>query len=562
MLPRVLKSYAKRSPMLRRWARWYLARTKHHDWARLIARDAGLWGEARRRARGGTRVLLATSTGGDVGSVNLEGALAAALTLRGADVRFLLCDGALPACMLCTIGDHGQSAALASEPLARSLCGACARPAERALRPLELPIERYGAHLTPEDREAARRIAASVPRDEIPRYRHDGLAVGEHAYAGALRFLGRGDLGEEAAADGVLRQYLCASLLTRYAMGRLLDAVGLDAAVFNHGIYVPQGIVGEACRQKNVHVVNWNPAYKKRCFIFSHGDTYHHTMMTEPHDVWRALPWDDARERELMDYLESRWSGENDWIWFHEKQGVSLESLAARTGLDFAKPMVGLLTSVMWDAALHYPSNVFPSMLAWVRRTIEYFAGRPDVQLVIRVHPAEVRGTLPARQRIADEIRKAFPRCPPNVFVVPPEWNVSTYALMHRCNAVIIYNTKTGAELAAKGVPVIVAGEAWIRNKGFAFDVESERQYIELLDRLPLEKDMSAENVQNARKYAYHFFFRRMIPLEFMEPTGGTPPFQPKLDSLAELLPGASAGLDTICRGIMTGDPFVHAPDA
>ena len=80
-----------------------------------------------------------------------------------------------------------------------------------------------------------------------------------------------------------------------------------------------------------------------------------------------------------------------------------------------AKPTVVLLTSVIWDAQLHYRQRAFKSQVEWVLQTVRHFAGRSDIQLAIRVHPAEERGSLPSRQPIADEIEAVFPQLPPNV---------------------------------------------------------------------------------------------------------------------------------------------------
>ena len=63
-----------------------------------------------------------------------------------------------------------------------------------------------------------------------------------------------------------------------------------------------------------------------------------------------------------------------------------------------------------WDAQLHYPANAFPNMLEWLVQTCEYFATRPDLQLLIRVHPAEISGFPPSRQPILAELRKRLPR--------------------------------------------------------------------------------------------------------------------------------------------------------
>jgi hypothetical protein len=140
---------------------------------------------------------------------------------------------------------------------------------------------------------------------------------------------------------------------------------------------------------------------------------------------------------------------------------------------------------------------------------------------------------------------------------VPPESGLSTYALMSLCNSAIIYGTKMGVELTSVGLPVIVAGEAWIRNKGITLDASSPEEYFHLLSQLPFAERLSPPQLARARRYAYHFFFNRMIPLAFIEPKAGYPIYRLKLDRLQQLLPGASQGLDTICDGILAKAPFV-----
>jgi len=237
-----------------------------------------------------------------------------------------------------------------------------------------------------------------------------------------------------------------------------------------------------------------------------------------------------------------------------------MTSLSCQPGITLAtlRSLVTLLTNVMWDAQLHYKSNAFPNMLDWVLQSIRYFANRPDLQLVIRVHPAEVRGGLPSRQLVAEEIARAFPAVPPNVFVIPPEHHASTYALLAHSDCALIYNTKTGIEAASMGLPVIVAGEAWIRNKGLTIDAASREDYYRILDRLPGPDRMPESSIARARKYAYHFFFRRMIPVDQVEPTGTQPQFKVNISTLDDLRPGCSTGLDVVCEGILNGTPFIY----
>jgi hypothetical protein len=538
--------------------RWYHARFgAYPDWQPALAADTPRWQAARDAARGGTRVLVATTVGSYAHAVTLESALAAALTFRGADVHTLLCDGAMSACAECDASLYPNVKKFVEHGPGRDLCRDCAWPAERVYRQLGLTVHRYSDWLTPEDRAEAKRVAATLPAGAIDSFALDGLAIGEHAHAGALRFFAIGSLEGEPGAEPVLRRYLEAALLTAFATRRLIRTVGFTSAVFTHGIYVPWGIVGEVARREGVRVATWNVAYRKRRFIFSHGDTYHHTLMTEPQEQWEGTALSATQDRELTKYLSSRREGLFDWIVFHRPRCQDADDIARRIGLDRSKPAIGLLTNVSWDAQLHYPANAFPTMLDWLVQTCEYFATRPDLQLLVRVHPAEISGFPPSRQPVLQELHKRLPRLASNVIVVPPDSDMSTYALMSLCNAAIIYGTKMGVELTSVGLPVIVAGEAWIRNKGLTRDASTPEEYFRILAELPFAERLGAAQLARARRYAYHFFFNRMIPLPFIDPKGGYPIFRLTLRQLGQLLPGESRGLDTICDGILRQTPFV-----
>jgi len=534
------------------------------DWNKILGVDMETWNAARTQANG-PHVLIATGGGGHPGVTPLEGMLGVALTLRGARVHYLLCDQFLPACLQAMHFLWRDSAAVARHG-PRSLCRSCYRAGYNSYAPLGLPIHRYSDLVTPEEQMQAREIARSLPIQSIKTYTLDGLAIGEHAIAGALRYFATGELTGEPHSEPIARRYLEASILSMFAVRRLVQQYPFHSAVFHHGIYVPQGIVGEVCRQAGIGVVNWVPAYRTSSFIFSHDDTYHHTLMTEPTTLWEHLPWSEDLENETLDYLKSRWHGIRDWIHFtHEQPQEDLQQIQAETGICFDKPTIGLLTNVMWDAQLHYPANAFPNMLDWVFQTISYFAKRPDLQLLIRVHPAELRGSIPSRQPILREIQRVFPVLPSNIYIIPPESNISTYAAMLRCDSVIIYGTKTGVELTSLGIPVIVAGEAWIRGKGLTIDVQDPEQYFHILDQLPLGRRLDEATVRRARMYAYHFFFRRMIPLRFVTKSrsgfanvGGWWPYTLQIARIDALTLGRDQGLDTICDGILQGTPFVY----
>ena len=505
------------------------------------------------------RICIATTMGGYDHATSLDGVLARALDLRGAEVEILLCNKGVPTCQMIKIGPARAMPEDLAAQKPMPYCDFCVDRGHKAFDDLGYLVHSLGDYITPEDAEFARRTAEAIPFENIRAFDWYGLPVGDHAWAGALRYFARGDLENEPYGEKVLRVYLEAGLRTIGGIRRLMQQGKFDILVINHGIYIPQGMIAEVARAMGVRVVTYNPAYRKHSFVFSHNESYHFTMIDEPVEHWNSLDMTPELTRDIRAYLWSRRSGTNDWIWFHDAPKEDIAPVLRDVGCDPDKPYVALLTSVVWDAQLHYKANAFPTMLDWLIQTVRAWGQRgDDLQLVIRVHPAEVRGGVPSRQLAADELSKAFPAgLPKNVFVLEPENQASTYALCENANCVIIYNTKAGVEMASMGVPVIVAGEAWVRGKGFAIDVSSPEDYFRILDSLPLPQAMSTAQRAQADRYAYHFFFRRMIPLPFIMPTK-TGHFQVRIKAKDELAPGRWPGLDTICDGILTGAPFVY----
>lgn len=532
------------------------------DWAKVIATDPARWARAKREAESGPNILMGTAIGGHTQFTVFESALNMALTLRGAEVDTLICDGALPACQRTKITSIAPKK-LANYEIRELICPGCHASAKAVFDTTDLPQITLGSLLDDADRARAKDISDAVPVGEIPNYRLDDLPIGEHSYAGALRYYGVGDISAEPDGEAVLRRYFESGLLVAFAMRRLVASKKYESVVTNHGIYTPHGIINAVARAEGGRTVAWNLAYRKQCGIFSHNETYHHTLMSEPTSAWENMTWSRKHEKDILSYLDSRRRGGRDWIWFNRDGDEDMERFARESRIDWGKPVIGMLTNVVWDAQLHYPANAFTGMVDWVEQTVDYFAKRPDLQLVIRVHPGELAppgGQTVSRQPVADVVLSHFGgHLPPNIFIIPPESKTSTYAVTDRCDAVIIYGTKTGVEMAAQGIPVIVAGEAWIRNKGLTMDATDPASYFRILDTLPLGKRMEPSQVERARKYAYHFFFRRMVPVPFLVSTPEVwPPYKVDVDGLESLEGGRYPGLDVLCDGILSGRPFIY----
>lgn len=524
------------------------------DWNTLLQSEATAWRNALAAPRT-KRVLVATQIGLHFTANAIDSLLAVALTFRGAQVDVLMCDGALSACMIAE-----YTLAPSVERFARvgprvDFCDVCQEAGQRLYAGTGINILRLSDFLTDADRSEARAFGANAAAMPVPDKPESPLH--EQALAGALRFFGRASLPADETSRAIHGRYLAAAMESSRASARLLQTNAYDAVIAHHGVYVPQGLLAAEARRQNVRLATWHVAYREGRVIFQAGDTYHRAMIEEPAAAWNIAltPQQDA---ELDAYLTQRVTGASDWIAFQRTDRLSNDATVKALGLDPALPVYTLFANVAWDARLHYPASAYGDMRAWAIDTVHWFADHPDRQLIVRCHPGEVLSNPRAKDRLDDAIRAAFPVLPPNVRLVPPENELNSYAIASISRGAMIFNTKMGMELSARGVPVVVAGDAWVRGKGFTRDASSPESYRALLGDAAAFTPLTPAETELARRYAYHFFFRRCIPVGALgqRSQDGTMMLTPDAASLA--LPGRDPGLDVICNGVLNGTSFEY----
>ena len=90
-----------------------------------------------------------------------------------------------------------------------------------------------------------------------------------------------------------------------------------------------------------------------------------------------------------------------------------------------------------------------------------------------------------------------------------PQDTISSYAILNKCENIIIYGSRIGIELAAMGKPVIVCGEGFVRNKNIAKDISSKEQtgYLTILAFFTIIKCSNAKRFSDKSKKIRIYFF-------------------------------------------------------
>ena len=289
----------------------------------------------------------------------------------------------------------------------------------------------------------------------------------------------------------------------------LMQELKPDTVLVPNGTITELGVVYHAARHLNLRTVTYEFNDQREQVWIAQDDE---VMRQNTDALWNAhggkkLP---KEERAQIEELESarmggRAFGKSVRKW-QEVETRGGEKLREELRLDEKRPIVLLATNVLGDS-LTLGRNVFArSMADWIEKTVKVFAHRPEVQLVIRIHPGE---RLTHGPSMADVVKGALvPQVPENIHLIGPLEKINTYDLMEMADLGLVYTTTTGLEMAMNGIPVIVCGETHYRKRGFTLDPMSWDEYYAMIDSaLNKKKSLTESQIESAWEYAYRFFF-------------------------------------------------------
>ncbi len=282
-----------------------------------------------------------------------------------------------------------------------------------------------------------------------------------------------------------------------------------DVVIVPNGTIQELGVVYRVARHLKLPVVTYEFSDQRQRIWLAYNSE---VMRQDTAKLWEASKDQPLREDQLERMRSLMMARQRAAMWenfarlWQGKPAEGGEQARRKLGLD-QRPVVLLATNVLGDS-LTLGRQVFSkSMAEWISRTVQYFIGRPDVQLVIRVHPGEV---LTHGQSMADVVQEVLPRLPENIRLIRASDEINTYDLMEVADVGLVYTTTVGLEMAMMGLPVVVAGQTHYRERGFTYDPDSWVTYFKLLGHIlenPAEYRLSREQVNQAWQYAYRFFF-------------------------------------------------------
>lgn len=287
-----------------------------------------------------------------------------------------------------------------------------------------------------------------------------------------------------------------------------------DVVIVPNGTIQEFGIVYRVARYLDIPTVTYEFSDQREHIWLAQN---REIMRHETDELWNAsreIPLQDEELQRLSALFSARTQATSFENFSRQWQGLpALGGNKAKEvlGLD-ERPVVLLATNVLGDS-LTLGRQVFSdSMEEWISRTVQFFALRKDVQLVIRIHPGEA---LTHGVSMEEVVHRILPKLPNHIHLIVPSDKVNTYDLVEVTDVGLVYTTTVGLEMAMQGIPVFTAGKTYYRGRGFTLDPDTWDDYFVQLQEVlvdPPAHRLSSEQTDLAWRYAYRFFFDFPFP--------------------------------------------------
>ena len=178
---------------------------------------------------------------------------------------------------------------------------------------------------------------------------------------------------------------------------------------------------------------------------------------------WAKLPTTEAGIRDAALHFAALTSGKTLWVYSAPKQKAFFD-VKGYYGIS-ANQKVLLATLSSYDeifssqtlGIMEKPQLMFASQVEWMQSLISHVAQRPDLFLIIRVHPRELPNQRDKLHSLhAKKLSAALVDLPPNVRINWPEEGISLYDLLPQVNAGLNGFSSVGKEMAMMGIPVVI----------------------------------------------------------------------------------------------------------
>jgi len=252
------------------------------------------------------------------------------------------------------------------------------------------------------------------------------------------------------------------------------------------------------------------------CLLHERGNSMNHYSLfenTSVHDlqsthklIEKAWAEADPEERVLTatKWFQTRIGGKmQNWYSFLENQVFELPSTwdPLKTNIIICNSSDDELASLGEE----WKNELYKNQIEGISRIIEDGKSYRNIHFYLRIHPhlAKVNNK---------DVDTLLSMQSPNLTVIPPTSNLSTYHLVQNAEKTITFGSTIGMEATYLRRPSITAGKSFYYFLDASYIAKSHEDLMELIS-----KDLEPKSMENALKFAY-FFGTFGIPFRHYKP--------------------------------------------
>jgi hypothetical protein len=378
----------------------------------------------------------------------------------------------------------------------RQVCKRCTNLKMLLRRDFGLPGRDMSAMLEEDGLRRVDEILADLNRTNAVELTIDGVPVGRYALYELILHRKKDTLaiGEDEWPE--YRAAIRGALMALFSGQKILAEERPDRLVTYNTMYPVNRVMWHLAARQGVTTyflhAGTNLSRRLRTLIISRDATFpfckhliaewprfrHKPVLPEIVDQIRAHLLVLFRGHSVFGYSSGVQKGSFD---AHERFGVSAGQRLLVAGTSspderFASETIGVSS---WEGP-----NPFPTQVEWIQSLVRFVGSRPDLFLVIRVHPREFPNKREsAKSAHAFLLEEALRSLPDNVRVNWPTDNIALYDLANRTDVFLNAWSSTGKDMALLGIPVVsYYGGGLLYPPDLNYVATTESEYFRVID--------------------------------------------------------------------------------
>jgi hypothetical protein len=424
--------------------------------------------------------------------------LAKFFELKDWNAEFLICDGAFSLCHKERIGKTRKNSSL--------LCFECKYGYNQVARQTGMSFLRLGNFSTGLESKI-QKILHLVNNElktikDCTEFRYDDYDVGEIVKVSVLRYHYTGHLRENYLE--IYKKYILEAVRCMHLFKVFLKDRKKDLVILWNGAGFMDRMVIEVCKRKGIDYVTQESFWGDSSWIYKKNGIAIHLDFEREYDLYGRLMPFETKEKARVNELVKSFRG------IHDANKVF--SVSKELGLKENERFAVLFTNMNFDTYVLGRDRVFSSMTDWVVKTIEFWKMRkPQMKLVIRAHPGELKFVTPSSDFVRDIVN---PLKFDNLIFIDADNSMDSYGLVKNAEAVLVYSSTIGVESILMGKYVVSSGTSFYDR--FVEKPSDIADYYRLLDNIMSNNFSTDYDLEEMMRYLNFIYFHRIVNLKGM----------------------------------------------